>query len=360
MTRLSSFRKKIRSGYVLSFLLLLFSYFLIFYVQQRLVREAGWVIHSYTIISNTEELKAELIDAETSVRGYIITKDARFLKPYDKALVNIPVVFKELKGLVADNKLQRSRLDTLDRLIRQKLEIMKAALISFRENGLAITGDVRTRRELNLRTMDSLRLYVSTITGAEQQLMQTRKTRLSDLFNGANIISVVSLIIVFLALLFSLVTFNRANKAREIADDRANQYMIDLENNQNELREKNVELKELKEVEKFTSTGRIARTIAHEVRNPLTNILLATEQLREMENSNEESPVLLELINRNAARINQLVSGLLDATRFTHLDFTTASVNELLEEALEMAKDRIELSQVRVEKIMQQIFAKYR
>ena len=111
-----------------------------------------------------------------------------------------------------------------------------------------------------------------------------------------------------------------------------------------------MELKELKDMEKFTSTGRIARTIAHEVRNPLTNILLATEQLREMENKNDESPVLLELINRNAARINQLVSDLLNATRFTHLDFSKADVSQLMEETLEMAKDRIELNQVTVEK----------
>jgi signal transduction histidine kinase len=130
----------------------------------------------------------------------------------------------------------------------------------------------------------------------------------------------------------------------------ADKYRIDLESNKNELKEKNIELKELKDLEKFTSTGRIARTIAHEVRNPLTNILLATEQLRETESKNEESPVLLDLINRNAARINQLVSDLLNATRFSHLDFSETNINQLMEEALELAKDRVELNQITVEK----------
>jgi signal transduction histidine kinase len=111
-----------------------------------------------------------------------------------------------------------------------------------------------------------------------------------------------------------------------------------------------MELKELRDLEKFASTGRIARTIAHEVRNPLTNILLATEQLKEMENSNDEATLLLELINRNAGRINQLVSDLLNATRFGHLNVASTDVNQLIEEALELAKDRLDLSKVKVEK----------
>jgi signal transduction histidine kinase len=86
----------------------------------------------------------------------------------------------------------------------------------------------------------------------------------------------------------------------------------------------------------------------------LTNILLAAEQLQEMESKNPESTELLRLINRNATRINQLVSELLNATRFVNLQFETASLNDLVEETLAMAKDRIELNRVTVEKIYEQ------
>jgi len=148
--------------------------------------------------------------------------------------------------------------------------------------------------------------------------------------------AIVALVIVFFALLYSIIIFNRAYRGRQEADKTANEYKS--------------ELQELRDLEKFTSTGRIARTIAHEVRNPLTNILLATEQLHEGKAENEESTVLLDLINRNASRINQLVSDLLNATRFSHLDFTAVDVNQLVEEALELAKDRLDLSHVIVEK----------
>jgi signal transduction histidine kinase len=56
------------------------------------------------------------------------------------------------------------------------------------------------------------------------------------------------------------------------------------------------------------------------------------------------------MINRNASRINQLVSELLNATRFAHLEYQKTDVSRLLEETLEMAKDRIELNHIGVEK----------
>jgi signal transduction histidine kinase len=351
MTELLSFRTKIRSGYVLSFLLLLFSYGLLFYVQQRFVSEAGGVIHGYKIVNNIQSLRAELGAAESGVRGYILTRDDRFLVPYNEAIRKIPILHGELKSLMSDSsQRQPHRLDTLHQLIETKLNILSTGLSNFLASGFEITQEMRTRRETSLRTMDSIRLYISRITATEKTLLHSREQKLSELFKRAKMMSIVSMTIVIFALVYSLITFNRQTKAREIADKRANTYRRELERNQDELKQKNIELKELKEVEKFTSTGRIARTIAHEVRNPLTNILLATDQLKEIENKSEESPILLELINRNATRINQLVSDLLDATRFTHLDFTRAEINDLLEEAMVMAQDRIELNQVSVEK----------
>ena len=102
-------------------------------------------------------------------------------------------------------------------------------------------------------------------------------------------------------------------------------------------------------MEKFTATGRIARTIAHEVRNPLTNITLATEQLQETSQT-EDSSLLLNMINRNSVRINQLVSDLLQATKAIELNIQKISINKILNDTLSMAADRIDLGGITVQK----------
>ena len=104
----------------------------------------------------------------------------------------------------------------------------------------------------------------------------------------------------------------------------------------------------MQNLEKFASTGRIARTIAHEVRNPLTNINLATDQLKDAGEDEEEKDMLLGMISRNSLRINQLISNLLNATKFTELERGEESINEILDDSLALAKDRIELKKINV------------
>jgi signal transduction histidine kinase len=60
--------------------------------------------------------------------------------------------------------------------------------------------------------------------------------------------------------------------------------------------------------------------------------------------------MLLDMINRNAIRINQLVSDLLNATKAIELKIKTVSLNKILDESLEMAADRIDLGNIKVEK----------
>lgn len=136
-----------------------------------------------------------------------------------------------------------------------------------------------------------------------------------------------------------------------MADEKAADYRKRLEERVQELRTANSELILLRRNEKFAATGRIARTIAHEVRNPLTNINLAVEQLKEeIEQDNEDQHSMLDMIIRNSTRINQLVTDLLDSTRFSELKYEQKSINELADEALEMAADRIHLNHITINK----------
>lgn len=103
-------------------------------------------------------------------------------------------------------------------------------------------------------------------------------------------------------------------------------------------------------LKKFSSTGRIARLLAHEVKNPLTTIVLSADQLQ-MELPDEilkESGVLIEVIQRNCNRINQLVTQLLESTRFSELDISAQRINSALDEALDAVKDRIEMKRIKV------------
>lgn len=103
--------------------------------------------------------------------------------------------------------------------------------------------------------------------------------------------------------------------------------------------------------ERLSLTGKIARTIAHEVRNPLTNINLALDQLRsELEQDNESVQLYSDIIERNALRIEQLVGEMLNSSKPKELHLELTSIREILDKTLELANDRIRLRQIVLKK----------
>lgn len=92
-----------------------------------------------------------------------------------------------------------------------------------------------------------------------------------------------------------------------------------------------------------------ASALAHEIRNPLTNINLSIEMLESTVES-DELKVYLDIIKRSATRINVLVADLLKYQPTDELPAERHSIEELLDEVLAMAKDRISLKHVTVRK----------
>ena len=345
-----SLKIKNRWGYVIAFLLLLISYVLIFFIIKKLEIDASSVSHSYAIINNLESIKAEITDAETGVRGYILTGDVGFLKPYNSGSKQVNYLYDDLRIHTAANEKYKIKIDSLGKLLSIKLTDLSNFITRFQREGSKISEEMIASHMSDNSVMESLRELVKGLKEDEQALMDVRNSKLKGFFQTMAIMAIISLIITLVTIFYSLITYTRENKAKEEADRNAEAYRKELESRVNELNRVNIELSELKSIEKFAASGRIARTIAHEVRNPLTNISLASEQLKDPGIQNEETEVLLGMIGRGVSRINQLVSDLLNSTRIEQLEFALVDINQLLNEALELAQDRMELNHIKVEK----------
>lgn len=102
--------------------------------------------------------------------------------------------------------------------------------------------------------------------------------------------------------------------------------------------------------EKLSLTGKMARMIAHEVRNPLTNINLSLEQLKEDLVEKEENDLIMytDIIRRNSHRINDLITELLKSAKPSELDLQPLNPNELVNSTLEFCSDRLNLREIEV------------
>lgn len=100
------------------------------------------------------------------------------------------------------------------------------------------------------------------------------------------------------------------------------------------------------QLEKLEATYRLVRTLAHEIRNPLTNIGLSIDGLSE-KGLDETQTQFVEIIKRGSKRINDIISELLQSSKAIEIKPELVDLNELIREVLSIAQDRIELKNIR-------------
>lgn len=99
--------------------------------------------------------------------------------------------------------------------------------------------------------------------------------------------------------------------------------------------------------EKLTVTGKLARSIAHEVRNPLTNIRLALDQFKEeLPEDDEDAAFYFSLISRNVDRISNLITDLMNSSKQKALSLRRHQLNDILVETINLIRDRLKLKNI--------------
>ena len=80
--------------------------------------------HTKTVILHSNRLLKILLDAETSTRGYIISRNRAFLEPYNTARKELPVIVNQLKQDLPDDA-QGKRFKRIEVLAQRNIEILE-------------------------------------------------------------------------------------------------------------------------------------------------------------------------------------------------------------------------------------------
>lgn len=113
-------------------------------------------------------------------------------------------------------------------------------------------------------------------------------------------------------------------------------------------REKEEANRKLIQAEKLASIGRIAATIAHEIRNPLTSVKLNIQRLAQSDRQDEVEREHLALSQEGIAQIEKFIKGFLNYTRVTELNLNRFSIEQILDESLKTLREAFEQKNVTV------------
>jgi signal transduction histidine kinase/FixJ family two-component response regulator len=132
-----------------------------------------WWQHTYNVLGSVKELDLAVHDAETGQRGFLLTGNPLYLKPYDQALARVSFLQGELQRLTADNDEEQSRLAALSPLIQHKMDELAQTIALRRDSGLG-PALVVVESNLGLNLMTSIKATLAAMTTEEQALLAKR------------------------------------------------------------------------------------------------------------------------------------------------------------------------------------------
>lgn len=136
------------------------------------------VARTYEVREAIRELLSTMKDAETGQRGYLITKDEKYLAPYQSALEDVDDEFARLKALTSGDSGQQDRLKRIRALIDTKNAELDSTIGIRRESEDAV-GFQRARDVVmtddGKATMDEIRSLAKTMLASEQELLDERE-----------------------------------------------------------------------------------------------------------------------------------------------------------------------------------------
>lgn len=240
------------------------------WLSVRTAQHAESAVIERQVRSLATNLLTAAIDAETGQRGYLLTGEARYLGPFERAQPSLQKDISTMRALLASDPKQLAALNELATVIDAKMaelaETIEMAKTGRRDTALQVVVSDRGRL-----LMERARSQLAALTSAAE----TRVTeRLQEVNEGAELLTWVTAAGSLLIVLFA------AGAAWTVI-----QYTRELVAARTEVQALNVGLEErvVERTQALTRANdeiqRFAYIVSHDLRSPLVNIMGFTSEL---------------------------------------------------------------------------------
>ena len=316
-----------RVSLVVGFLLLVCAAFAAIVVAVTSAGAERWAAHSLEVRRVQAVTFSALQDAETAQRGYLLTGDPDYLRPYNQAHERLPALRSDLHALVADNAGQQARLAKLDQAIDTKLAELDRTVAQGRA-GHADLAIARLKTNQGRAMMDRVRVLSQDFEHAEASLLAERQARVAT--QRTLLIGVIVLALLAAALLGFAVVRESRRHARELGErNRA------LEN---EIAQRERAEAQLRQAQKMEALGQLTGGVAHDFNNMLAIIVGNLDMLIRRLSGQEKLLSLAENALSGANRAAALTKGLLAFSRQQPLDPKPTDVNKCVGDMSELLR----------------------
>ena len=190
----NNFKRNLLISSFASLIILMISSTASFLSIRNLLESNYWVNHTQEVIYNLNEGSSVITDAQTSMRGYLISGDEQFLDHYNNAEEISDKFFARLEQLTEDNPSQQKNLTELKLKRDIFLKYLNNQVVKKRLKKDTATFDLNEGKKM----MDEIRSYFKRIENIEQTLLKERNAKSEKYGNYSFVLIITAFIISFI------------------------------------------------------------------------------------------------------------------------------------------------------------------
>ncbi|KQS64231.1 histidine kinase [Rhizobium sp. Leaf371] len=171
------------------------------------------IVHTHEVIVALGKLLSSTQDAETGQRGFLLTDNARYLDPYNVAVLAVPRHLNDIARLVRDNPTQERRIEAIRLSVEAKFSELKDTIGLRRTQGLEAALTV-VNSDRGKAAMDAIRSQLSEMGQEETRQRQQWLSEMEEAYGTALVSSILSVILGVLLTIAIGVLIRRATLAR--------------------------------------------------------------------------------------------------------------------------------------------------
>jgi signal transduction histidine kinase len=329
---------------------------------------ANYAQRAEQAVAASSRLERLVVDMESGVRGYLLTGADRFLDPYRKALVLYPTASGALVETATTTRTQAMATDIQRHIDSYVNDYLSPLLTLSHKSPMKAKSVVETGE--GKQRVDELRGMFSSFDVAEQHLADEHRADAASSSSSARTITIAALALVaLLCLAMGLYLQFRvlrpvgalAWSAKRVAAGDLGARVLGVRS-RNELGAMAVSFNEMAEaLERNWLAAQEAEKVkeeffalvSHELRTPLSSIVGYVELLLEEEPlTDAERHRFLEIVDRNARRLQRLVGDLLFVARLEagklDLQETDVDLSQTARDSVEAAKRQADRTGVKL------------
>jgi signal transduction histidine kinase len=337
---------------VILIVLLGFSY-LSYQRIEKLKSSSDWVNHSSLVKLGINRSLSNVVDAESGVRGYLLTHDSIFYRQYREALPRLRNEIDAVRALTKDNPEQHLQLQKLVGIVNLRLRILDSVIrVDYsRPNDFALRNKIIMRGKM---VRDSSRILARSIIAHEDELLKQRMVQKEHAGSLTPIVVLVFSVMAIFLVIFAYLKMRaetslrleaqlRENASRQMQEEseRMNHLLEKkVKARTRELQRKNISLENMNE--ELLSFNYVA---SHDLQEPLRKIQAFTGRILDSgEQFSSTTQDYFARVTNAAARMQKLLEALISYSRANTAeeDFVETDLNALLHEVKSDIAEMIE------------------